>query len=307
LLGRRRSSVLHLVGADLLHGLDVGWEDLLREVDRHAGDAHEVPLRCPFLYAAAELRILVEQAPEELGLQHEQAALRERFDACRPRLALQHRPLGEEVALAQVLEILAVSVPLRVDPEPPLLDDVHRAGRIALAHDQLGSCDFDRLERGRDQREPVDGKRLELGMEAEKVLGVSEPRQLLERIPYGRVTARQGEEDSPVEAQRLNGATRAHRCDTRRVAEETHLSEAVAPAERVERDLLAALCLLDDAGRPRDQYVERVCILSLAHDHAPELEEDRLECVDYETTDVVTHCAEAGQLLEDVAAVLALV
>ena len=59
---------------------------------------------------------------------------------------MQDRELGEEVALAQILESLSRAVSLSVDAETTLFDHVHRAGGITLAHDDLGGADLHRLQ-----------------------------------------------------------------------------------------------------------------------------------------------------------------
>src|SRR5438093_5345458 len=101
-------------------------------------------------------------------------------------------------------------------------------------------------------------------------------------VAYLRVTFRQRLEDASVEPQPGHLAAGPDRRKPGRLLEQSHLAEAVARLEDVERDLVASRSRLEDAGGAREDDVERVCVLAFADDRSPEAVRYRLEAVDDE-------------------------
>ena len=125
-----------LARADLLLDAQLGRQRLLGEVQRHARHHPVVVLRDALLELGAELRVGGQQAGEGRLGQAQQPAGRHRLDGGRARLALEQRQLAEEVAAPEIADVATLAVLLHEHAQPPLLDDVHRPRRIALADDQ---------------------------------------------------------------------------------------------------------------------------------------------------------------------------
>jgi hypothetical protein len=85
-----------------------------------------------------------------------------------------------------------------------------------------------------------------------------------------RVDIEERLEHRAIEAQGENLAAGAHRRRTRRAVEQLDLAEAVSGREHVQRNLDAALALLEHARAPRDDHVHRVGRRTLFDDHLAE-------------------------------------
>ena len=208
------------------HCFHLGRQDLLGEVQRNSGHAFVLALGRPLLDPAPELGICGEKMLEQLGRRASRrqgvtaSTLALRGSPCRTENSAKKSPLRRYSRSSRAPSA-------RDRSQPALFDDVHRAGRITLAHDDLGCADLHGLERGCDLRETVHGERVELGIEAEEVLHGAEARQPLEGFFDTRVAPGQCLEHVPVEPQRLDRSAGPHRRHARGIADETHLSEAV--------------------------------------------------------------------------------
>ena len=117
------------------------------------------------------------------------------------------------------------------------------------------------------------------------------------------VRAGQRREDGLAQPERLYGAARAHGRDPDRLREQSHLAEAVAAAEHVERHLLTVIALLDDARGAGREHVERIRLVPLADDHGAERKRDELEALGDQRPHIVGEQGERGELADQLARV----
>ena len=220
-------------------------QDLLGEVERDAREAAVVVLRDPLLEPRTELGLLTQELMEQCNRQPQQAAGIDGLDARRAPLTEEQRPLTEEVALAQVEEIVLPAVLRTVGAQPALLHDVHRAGRLALEHDDLSRLRVDPFEAGEKLAERAGREQSEARVDTQEVPKRALARERLQRLRHLRIGAREPGEDAPAQAQDGYRAARAHGRGPGRFFEQAGLTEAVAAVQCVQRDLFAVLAALD--------------------------------------------------------------
>ena len=212
--------------ADRRRGLDVGGQDLVREVERDPRGATEVQPVDPLLEETSEVGELGGEPPDGITREGEQSSAHERFDRSRPRRPVQRGTLPEEVALAEIFDVLLGAAPLQEHPQPAFLHDVHRPGRIAFTDDQPLLLDLDRLERGGESSETLGRHVPKRRVQTEEVLQLSHSCETEELLANRGMAVRQRSEDAAVETERVHGAAGANRSHARRLVEQAHLAEA---------------------------------------------------------------------------------
>jgi hypothetical protein len=170
-------------------------EDLLGEVERDVRDLSVVVLRDPLLDLSAELGEARQKLVERLALELEQTRARNGLDRCFACVTLEDRHLPEEVALPEVADVACASVELLVSAETAFLDHVHRAGTVALAHNDLALVHVDGPELSQHHAQCVGRKLGEGRVEVKEVLEVTPPDVQLEGFTDLRMRLEQGLEE----------------------------------------------------------------------------------------------------------------
>ena len=218
----------------------------------------------------SELRVLLQQLLEQRDRQPQERAVVDGRDRRRTRLAQEERALTEEVALAEELKVVLPAVLRPVGPQPALIDDVHRPGRLTLEHDDLSGRDVHGLEPRQELAERSCRQRGEARVDLQEIPERAFARDCLQGVGDLRMRAREPGEDRAAQAQHGHRAARTHGCEPRGSFEQPALAEAVAAVEHVERDLLTVLAALDHPGRAGNDHVEGICLVALAHDRGAE-------------------------------------
>ena len=216
----------------------------------------------------------------------EQAAGRHRLDGRLPRLALEHRALAAELAAPQERHVAPAGADADVHPAAALLDDVHRAGRIALGEEHLALVHLDRLELAQQRAERLGRELGEIGELAEEVLQVTVAGLEVEELAYLGAAAQQRIEHRAVEPQHLHFPAGANGGGMDAAIDEAALAEGVAGAQGAEGDLVAVVAALDHAGAAGDEDVERVGGVALPHHDLAEAEGGGDEAADDEVAHV---------------------
>ena len=245
-------------------------QDLVGEVEWHACQAAVVVLSDTLREPLSELRVLVQQLLEQRDRQPQQGAVVDGRDRRRTWFAEKERALAEEVALAEKLKVVLPAVLRPVGPQPALIDDVHRPGRLTLEHDDLSGRDVHRFEPRQELAERGCRQRGEARMDLQEIPERTFARDCLQCVGDLRMRAGEPGEDRAAQAQHGHRAARTHGCEPRGSFEQSALAEAVAAVEHVEGDLLTVLAALDHSGRAGDDDVKGICLVALAHDGGAE-------------------------------------
>ena len=172
----------------------------------------------------------------------------------------ERRDLAEIVARAQAREVGALAAVFAKDANAALLDQEHRPGRIALTHDDLARRErrAARSSASTIADDGVRGQPREGRKSAEEGLQLAVLGLQLEIGADVRVRIDQAVERRALEAQRNHVAARANGRRARPSVEQLDFAEAVAGLQDVERNLVAVVGALDDAGAARHEDVQRV-------------------------------------------------
>ena len=251
----------------------------------------EVVLLDPGLDDLLELGVQLDELRVALGREPEQAAGCHRLDGRLARLALEDAALAAELAAAQEGDVAAAGADADVHAAAALLDDVHRAGGIALGEEHLALVHLDRFELAQQRAECLGRELGEIGELAEEVLEVTVAGLEVEELLHLGASAQQRVEYRSVEAQHLHFPAGAHRGGMHAAIDEAALAEGVAGPQCAEGDLVTIVTALHHAGAAGDEHVERVGGIALLHHDLAEAEGGGHEAAD----DEIAHVGRAGR------------
>jgi hypothetical protein len=188
----------------------------------------------PLVHARAKLCVLGDQRRERALVQPQQAAVLERLDAGCARHAEIQRQLAEEVAAAQVADVLALLARPLVGAQATLLDDEQGPRRVALANGELAGFELHGRERLEHRHDCCRRQSREGGVHAQEVAQPARSRLQGERLADAGVQTRQRLEDRSVEPQRLHISGGAYRRGARRTIEQAAFTERVPGSQHVQ-------------------------------------------------------------------------
>ena len=246
----------------------------------------EVVLLDPRLDDLLELGVLLDELGVALRCEAEETAGRHRLDGRFPRFTLEHRPLATELAAAQEGDVAAAGADADMHAAAALLDDVHRAGRIALGEEHVALVHLDGFELAQECAECLGRELGEIGELAEEVLQVTVACLQVEEFLHLGAAAQQRIEHRAIEPQHLHFPAGADGGGMDAAIDEAALAEGVAGPQGAQRDLVAVVAALHHAGAAGDENVERIGGVALAHHDLAEAEGGGHEAADDEIAHV---------------------